>query len=183
MKIQVVGYGPVTVDDPDYPRHLFDTAHEHFNVWGNGGGGFHQPGTHEFEVDPQHLFDDQVNTTCGVRIHDWADYMSINRRCRWGHYIINLEELNEYRRQFFKCGYCGHMDQTGGWCPKCRGSEYLEENHYPLLWMNALATEKVQPEVPTEILASIQEAQMDTFKRSHSVASWRSSNDQVAPVP
>jgi len=162
MKIIVKYYGPGTVTDPDYPK---DLPNKHFNVWGDNRPTFEQQGTHEYEVDSKHLFDDQVNTTCGKRIHDWADYMSPNRHMRWGHYVVNIDELNKFRHQYFKCGYCGNMDQTGGWCQKCRGSEFLTPDVHHLLHMVRLGDKREKLPIPDDVLGTIHHDQKATDAR------------------
>ena len=158
MKIHVKSYRRLT---PDLEQKL--SSYRRFNVSQDYPKGLYE-GT--FEVGP-HIFDDQLVTTCGKRIFDWADYMSINnRRLRWGHYVVNIEELDEYRRQFYKCGFCGHMETHPGWCTKCRGSEYLKPKDYPLLKLRQLTTEpdySTQP--PADVLASIKEEQAATARR------------------
>lgn len=140
----------------------------HFNVWGTP---YENIPAGTYEIDPKHLFDDQVNTTCGKRVHEWADYMNPARRSdRWGHYIVNYEEFREYLRGFYKCGYCGHTAAHSGWCDRCRGSEYLTPKDYPLLNLRQLTTPYTALSVPEDVIASIEAAQHETAKRK--AAQW-----------
>lgn len=148
MKVHVKGFGPT-----DTPPQL--EGRKHFNVWGDWGKGIYD-GT--FEVDYIHA--DQLTTKCGKRIHDWAEYMSPkSRRIRWGHYVENIDELNEYRSQFYRCGYCGDTYDHPSWCESCRGSAYLTPEVYHLLKLNRLDLPRQHEPVPDDVLASIEEAQ------------------------
>ena len=81
--------------------------------------GFH---FHEFELDPNHLFDNQFNTVCGLRLFDQCRIDYPNKDILSGYIIINLADLNAVRSQVKKCGYCGGQyeasSHTGDWCPK-----------------------------------------------------------------
>lgn len=170
MQLIVTGYHLLGPSDPEYKEmkdYLLWSGHHHFNVWAEHGERKLPLGTHTYELDEKHLFDDQVNTTCGKRVHDWADYMPYvsYTKPRWGHYIENLDELNDLRRTYFKCGYCGHTDKVGGWCEKCRGSQYLTPDHFHLLKMRQLTTKPKKHEVPKLVLKDIEEQQAATATR------------------
>ena len=80
--------------------------------------GFH---FHEFELDPNHLFDNQFNTKCGLRLHDQCRIVYPNKDILSGYIIINLDDLNAVRSQVKKCGYCGSQFDSSlqtDWCPK-----------------------------------------------------------------
>ena len=85
----------------------------------SGREGYH---FHEFELDPNHLFENQFNTKCGLRLFDQCRIVYPNKDILSGYIIINLDDLNAVRSQVKKCGYCGSQFdsslQTGGWCLK-----------------------------------------------------------------
>lgn len=81
--------------------------------------GFH---FHEFELDPTHLFDDQFNTKCGLRLFDQCRIDYLNKDLKAGYIVTNLDDLRAVRSKVKKCDYCGYQSeassQTGDWCPK-----------------------------------------------------------------
>lgn len=104
--------------------------------------GFH---FHEFELDPTHLFENQFNTECGLRLFDQCRIDYPNKDLKVGYIVTNLDDLNAVRSKVKKCGYCGHQSdassQTGDWCPKSHLDipfdrlhlTYLRSLHEPLL--------------------------------------------------
>lgn len=80
--------------------------------------GFH---FHEFELDPTHLFEDQFNTACGLRLFDQCRIKYPNKDLKVGYIVTNLDELNAARSKVRKCGYCGNQLEAPSqaeWCPK-----------------------------------------------------------------
>lgn len=98
-----------------------------------GREGFH---FHEFELDPTHLFDNQFNTKCGLRLHDQCRIVYPNKDMRSGYIIINLDDLNAARSQVKKCGYCGSQFDSSlqtDWCPKPHLDIDLDQLHLTYL--------------------------------------------------
>lgn len=147
-KVTVQGYTNWQAGSEEWCA-IRDSGRHHFNVWGNVG-----PNDKEFapknevtlKFDDAHMFTTQLVTINGQRVHDWADYMNIHdmheRRHkpdgwlpphRYGHYVVNIDELREIRKDIFKCGYCGKHYKEGGWCHSCITSEYLRESSLYLL--------------------------------------------------
>lgn len=96
--------------------------------------GFH---FHEFELDPNHLFEDQFNTKCGLRLHDQCRIVYPNKDIRSGYIVINLDDLNAVRSQIKKCGYCGSQYEASSnaddWCPKLHLDIDLDHLHLTYL--------------------------------------------------
>ena len=108
--------------------------------------GFH---FHEFELDPTHLFENQFNTKCGLRLHDQCRIVYHNKDIHSGYIIINLDDLNAARSQVKKCGYCGSQyeasSHTGDWCPKPHldiDFDHLHLTYLRSLYKPVLATQE-----------------------------------------
>ena len=165
IKIKVKTFGPIKKDDPEYIalRERLK-SYKRFRVWDTSSHETHvKAGTYHVETD--HLFDNQSNTKEGFRIFDFADYSRNPHvaNTRYGHYIENIDELEAARAKRSKCGYCGHSedDADGEWCPKCRGSEYLEPSNYRLLQMLPVSSRaKRDAEPPADVIADIEKQQM-----------------------
>ena len=170
IKVEVKRFGPITVDSAEY-KALRETlkAHKRFRVWDIDGTRSIKAGV--YNVETNHLFNNQSNTVEGFRIFDFADYSRDpqTQRTRYGHYIVDVSELDAARDKRAQCGYCGYSedDATGQWCAKCRASEYLEPAQYSLLAMlpvSSKARRKIEP--PTDVLADIEAKQKAaTIKR------------------
>lgn len=82
-------------------------------------------------LHPKHLWDNQFNTKEGFRVFDWYEPIFVNRSFKCGYYITvdTKVALDEFRKKFVKCGYCGCMEHDDGQIlhRRCLGSEYLEE--------------------------------------------------------
>jgi hypothetical protein len=142
-----------------FPKPInLSATHKHFKVLTERS----QPPQGTFEVDPSSMFDDQFNTTCGLRLHDWYE----NVQTGYGYYVENIDELNAFRLQFSKCSWCGFQEKhtKHEWCPKCRGSDYLAAHQYYLLAMRPLTTPRKTVSPPAEIIQSIEAAQIKTTK-------------------
>lgn len=110
--------------------------------------GFH---FHEIELDPTHLFDNQFNTKCGLRLFDQCRIEYPNKDLKVGYIVTNLDELNAVRSKVRKCGYCGHQSeassQTGeasDWCPKPHLD--ISFDHLHLTYLRSLH----QPQLATQ---------------------------------
>ena len=115
----------------------------------HGGGSHYRPdiaGCVELEVG--HLFADQWNTcpigdsVIGQRVFDWAeDYNSsigAPPNIKRGHYLVQVPEMAEVRRNTVRCGYCGKQEPAAKgyvFCPHCLGSAYLDEGSLHLTRM------------------------------------------------
>lgn len=115
----------------------------------HGGGSHYRPdiaGCVELEVG--HLFADQWNThpigdsVIGQRVFDWAeDYnssMGAPLNIKRGHYLVQVPEMAEVRRNTVRCGYCGKQEPAAKgyvFCPHCLSSAYLDEGSLHLTRM------------------------------------------------
>lgn len=61
----------------------------------------------EIELETEHLFDNQWNTTCSHRVFDWYETIYPNKDIKAGHYLDITEEMVRIRETTFGCGYCG----------------------------------------------------------------------------
>jgi hypothetical protein len=98
---------------------------------------------HMIELDTGYLFDDQWNTTDGIRIFDWREMNNvgnINHPSRTGYYLEQTPEMINIRSTTYQCRFCGKQyvnpDQT--FCLACIDSEYLEIGNLPLLRLSAV---------------------------------------------
>ena len=98
-----------------------------------------------YEIEEKHLFSNQYNTKGkdghnGYRIFEYCEKLS-NIDCKKmqsGYYIFKgIEEIRELQARTKVCGYCGaqYVDQKIEWCNQCLGSEYLEIDNLPLLFL------------------------------------------------
>lgn len=165
IAVQVETFGPLHVrhDRNEYEA-LRETLKDHkrFRVWDLDNKGEIEPGV--YIVQTEHLFNNQSTTFEGVRIFDFADYSAHPdaSRVRYGHYIVDVSELDAARELRAKCGYCGHSEDgaAGQWCPKCRGSEYLKPKDYKLLQMLPVSSDQPRDiEPPMEVLDDIKQHQ------------------------
>lgn len=115
----------------------------------HGGGSHYRPdiaGCVELEVE--HLFKDQWNTrpigdsAIGCRVFDWAeDYNSsigAPPNIKRGHYLVQVPEMAEVRRNTMRCGYCDKQEPAAKgyvFCPHCLSSAYLDEGSLHLTRM------------------------------------------------
>lgn len=106
------------------------------------GGNMHYAGGLEgkaIELETAHLFENQWNTTDGMRVFDWAqDYMPYrNPHLKQGHWLEQTEEMRQAREEKTVCGYCGaqywRVEKPGEFCARCLDSEYLKESDLHLL--------------------------------------------------
>lgn len=100
------------------------------------------------ELETAHLFDNQWSartpTGEGVRVFDWwleaeASHPSqigcAPRGMKRGHWLEITPEMVALRRDWLKCGYCGHEKHVSHgltFCPDCIGSEYLKPGDFAL---------------------------------------------------
>lgn len=115
----------------------------------HGGGSHYRPDIAGcIELDVGHLFADQWNThsigdsVIGQRVFDWAeDYNSsigAPPNIKRGHYLVQVPEMVEVRRNTVRCGYCGKQEPAAKgyvFCPHCLSSAYLDEEHLHLTRM------------------------------------------------
>lgn len=130
-----------------------------FESWGGGKGHympfakFKESGL-SVELEANQVFDNQWNTTPilgfsekGYRVFDWAQDHPIDFRksIKRGHYLEQVPEMSELRRNTAACGYCGKQEpmQKGYvFCPHCAGSPYLEVKDLFLTRMQAVSKAK-----------------------------------------
>lgn len=152
-----------------------------------------------YDVDPSHLFNNQVNTVAtdeskGWRVFDWYEgiHYSHNGRPtprRAGHYIEageGYDALQQARREQFACGYCGaryHLPDFD-WCTKCRGSQYLKPADFPLLRLRPVSEHNPDrsEQPPADVLASIgfDHAAADRKRVLAHVERFREENEEKA---
>lgn len=68
------------------------------------------------ELDTEYVFDDQWNTTCGLRLFDWAEAGYDNKFIHEGYYLDLTQEMYDIRKNTYKCSFCGESSQD----PECR---------------------------------------------------------------
>ena len=92
------------------------------------------------EIETNYLFNNQYNTKCGHRVHDWYEGIEFhNRSFKSGYYLDadddSLERLKQAKLEQLACGYCGDRSGTAGqkFCNKCLGSPYLKEDELYML--------------------------------------------------
>lgn len=92
------------------------------------------------EIDTVYLFNNQYNTKCGHRVHDWYEGIDYrNRTFKSGYYLDadddSLERLKQAKLEQLACGYCGDHSGVAGqkFCSNCLGSPYLKEDSLYLL--------------------------------------------------
>lgn len=108
----------------------------------HGGGGSHYLPKLDgvaVELETSTLFSNQWNTAPipgvsenGYRVFDWAEdfesAIGAPAGVKRGHYLEQVPEMGEVRRNTHKCGYCGTQEPAAKgyvFCPHCIGSEYL----------------------------------------------------------
>lgn len=100
------------------------------------------------DLETAHLFDNQWNartpTGEGVRVFDWwleaemshpTQISGAPRGIKRGHWLEITPEMIALRRDWLKCGYCGHQKHVSAgleFCPDCIGSEYLKPSDFAL---------------------------------------------------
>lgn len=106
-----------------------------------------------YEIDTNHMFSNQYNTTCGLRIFEKSTRLSSpSMRPLNGYYISEgIDEIRDYQSRVFICHYCGeqYVDSHPDWCTKCRSSEYLEPSNYHLLKITGLHDDPAPSDTPT----------------------------------
>ena len=171
IKVEVATFGPCKQDSDEY-KELRETLKDRrrFRVWDLSKNKGVKAGV--YHVERKFLFGNQANTKEGFRIFDFADYSTHpdTKRTRYGHYIVNIDELDAARSIRCACGYCGNQidNAAGEWCEKCRSSEYLEVSNYPLLQMLPVSGKRnhVAMTPPAEVIADIEAKQKAaTIKR------------------
>ena len=134
----------------------------------HGGGSHYRPaiaGCVELEVGC--LFADQWNTrpigdsVIGQRVFDWAeDYNSrigAPPNIKRGHYLVQVPEMVEVRRNTVRCGYCGKQEPAAKgyvFCPHCLDSAYLDEGSLHLTRMRPVL-EDARPTLTAAELAHL----------------------------
>jgi len=124
--------------------HLLKTNGECFETHGGKGSHYNAAWRDGVPValETKYLFNNQWNTAPGGvagnrRVFDWAQDYPINfsQHIKRGHYLEITPEMQAARDHTVTCGYCGHQEPdtaAASFCPKCIGSEYLEEKNLPL---------------------------------------------------
>ena len=88
----------------------------------------------KIELDTEHIFDNQWDTTKGLRVFDWSEPILDNRYYKIGMWLEQTEEMAAIRRNTYQCGYCVKVsDVSDGYCRKCLDNEYLTEDYLHLL--------------------------------------------------
>lgn len=122
-----------------------------------------------YTVDTAHMFDNQYNLVEGMRVFEWCQRLSNKGLGVFpeGYYISEgLDKLREIQNNRFACGYCGKQTDHGGWCDKCRGSEYLKPENYPLLQLLPISQKRdYSVSIPQEVIDDIQVQQEDARKK------------------
>lgn len=139
------------------------------------------------ELETAHLFDNQWNaltpTGEGVRVFDWwleaeashhSQISGAPRGMKRGHWLEITPKMIALRRDWLKCGYCGHekhVSQGLTFCPDCIGSEYLKPSDFALTRLAPVAagSEKgarppLSEDEQAERLALYQDAQREGAK-------------------
>ena len=88
----------------------------------------------KIELETKHVFDNQWDTTNGLRVFDWSEPILDNRYYKIGMWLEQTEEMAVTRRNTYQCGYCGKVsDVSDGYCRKCLDNEFLTEDYLHLL--------------------------------------------------
>ena len=88
----------------------------------------------EIELETKQIFDNQWNTTKGLRVFDWSEPILDNRYYKIGMWLEQTEEMDVIRRNAYQCGYCGKVsDVSDVYCRKCLDNEHLTGDYLPLL--------------------------------------------------
>jgi len=112
--------------------------------------------THEIDLDPAHIFDDQWNSATtdehsGYRVFDWVEYYRpSSKSVIWGHWLEVTDEMVEARNFTLRCGYCaqhyGHLHESHlpkptdmNFCSKCLGNSYLKESELYMLRLTPIS--------------------------------------------
>lgn len=160
------------------------------------GGGSHYrtdiAGCVELEVE--HLFADQWNThpigddTIGQRVFDWAeDYnssMGAPPHIKRGHYLIQVPEMAEVRRNTVRCGYCGKQEPAAKdyvFCPHCLSSAYLDEGSLHLTRMCPISeyTRRALTEQESEYLLPLYKQAQITGAEERAVVRHKAQREAV----
>lgn len=90
-------------------------------------------------LETDHLFSNQWNTVCGLRIFDYSEHAKWGLHdllpVRYGMVLEQTDAMKALRSETLKCGYCGRQttDRGDGFCPQCWGEERLGETDLHLL--------------------------------------------------
>lgn len=102
-------------------------------------------------IETEHLFNNQFNTTEGLRVFLWSEIIFPNKDIKEGYYIVFNEDLKDALNNTFKCGYCGkqytkEQHKNLSFCSNCLDSEYLKKDDLFLLRLKAISdTTERQP--------------------------------------
>jgi hypothetical protein len=84
------------------------------------------------DLETNFLFKNQWNTSeespnfKNTRVFDWFERANFeNNNFKKGHWIEQTQEMIDIRYNTFKCGFCGNISYSEGFCDKCIESEYL----------------------------------------------------------
>lgn len=124
--------------------------------------------TGPIEVEPDHLFDNQMNTApiegvteSGLRLWDWIMVRYPNPKIIDGYYVGPRAELQKLRETVRRCGYCGSHYWPGEadeqkFCNRCLDSTYLKTELLPLLRLRPVAEmSKDAPPITQDELAEL----------------------------
>lgn len=105
----------------------------------------HKPGSRVVQIQSDHIFGNQWNST-EERLFDWYEAaIYINGReqkhAKQGHWLEITPEMSHARSNCHRCGYCGHSYgplhtmpiPADGFCNHCLNSKYLKETELYLL--------------------------------------------------
>lgn len=86
----------------------------------------------EVTIDTEFLFEDQLNTEEGLRIHNWYQAVWPNKDIKSGYYIDITPEIIAARKNQYKCGYTGKR---------------FSKDNAPKFNLEALSNEFLEPEL------------------------------------
>lgn len=89
--------------------------------------------SYEVDLDTNFLSNNQWNTSenspyfPNQRVFDWFKFQFSDSlsKTRMGYYLEQTQEMIDIRYNTFKCGFCGNISYSEGFCDKCIESEYL----------------------------------------------------------
>jgi len=90
------------------------------------------------ELETKFIFNDQWNTNkenFNLRVLDWNEEIHPNKDRKEGYYLEITKEMQDIRRNTFKCGFCGkqYLNPKIKFCKDCLDSEFLKVEELRLL--------------------------------------------------
>lgn len=115
------------------------------------------------EIDTKHLFANQFNTVCGLRMHPSYQWVFFNKKIISCYVVTLPKEYKTLLNNTLQCGYCGKQYHTNdlnhndNYCNSCLGSEYLKTDQLYMLKLQAISdkTNRTEPTEPTEQFKAI----------------------------